>query len=152
MSAKNRVRMTTHWIWQGLYLLGFVVSLIVALGLFVAARTGGALLFLTFSFFIGLNFTMARAYVEVDSDQIFIHGPPFGDYLMRWDDVQRVESNGLGYRFHGDNQALGFRIQKGTHKAGDLRRKISAELTRRGIELQRTTRTPTGRQKNVRVS
>jgi hypothetical protein len=143
--------MTTHWIWQGLYLLAFAVTLALALLFFITGRPGAALLFLTFSFFVGLNFTMARAYVEVDGDNIFIHGPPFGDYVIQWDEVNQVETNDIGYVFRGRNKALSFRIQQGTRKAADLRKKVSEELARRGIDVQRTTRTPSVMPKNVRV-
>ena len=92
-----------------------------------------------------------RSYVEVDRDQILISSPPFGKYLIRWDEIDSVETNGLGYVFRGNGKSLSFNTFMGNSKARNVRDKIREEISGRNIAVKQVVFTPASRQKNTKV-
>src|SRR5258706_2423021 len=150
MTSQATARMTVHWLWKAIYVLGLVFFLSLALLSVFMNQLGSALVFLGFSALMVLALVLARSYVEVDDDKLFVFGPPFGKYILHWDEIISVETNGIGYVFRGDDKALGFNTMLG-QKATDVRKAIDEQIARRKITVARVKQTPTVMPKNVRV-
>ena len=150
MQPHAPIRMTVHWLWKAVYILGLVLFLALALLSVSQSQVGPALLFLGFGVLTAFALILARSYVEVDGDKILLYSSPFDKYLIRWDEISTVETNGIGYVFRGNDKALGFNAMMG-RKTGNIRVVINEQITRWNIAVTRVRQTPSVMPKNTRV-
>ncbi len=151
MLPQAPARMTVHWLWKAIYVLGLVLFLGLTLVSLLNRQSGPAIFFLGFSVLMVLAMILARSYVEVDHDKILVYGPPLGKYMIRWDEISSVETNGVGYVFRGNDKALGFNTMMG-NKAVSIHEAIGEQVARRGIEVTRVRRIPSTMPKNTKIT
>jgi hypothetical protein len=143
--------MTVLWIWKAIYVLGLVFFFALALVSLFSHQSGPALVLALFGLLCGFAMILAQAHVDIDQEAIIVSSPPFGKYMIRWDEISLIETNGVAFVFRGNDKALGFNTLMG-NKGTILRTEIERQASERRIEVEHVRQTPTTLPKNTRVS
>ena len=109
---------------------------------------------LEFVFFVLLGvYTLisSGSFVEVDKNTITVSSPPHGVYMMNWQDVQLIETNGAAFAFLGDDKQLVISIGFVGNGKREFLAFFNDFVQERQIEVKPIT-TPRLRQKNTKVS
>lgn len=152
VSGPRKFRMRIFWFWRAFYAVAMPFwALMVYVGI-VSGDVTSTAMFLVFAGLNGLVLVMSGSYVEVDHTRILLHSPPFGDFAIRWSEVETVETNGLVYVFRGGEKVLTLNPAMGDAGSYTLLRQHLEDF-RAGyrIPLERVVGTLAVRARNTRV-
>lgn len=152
MRFPQSVRMRVHWIWKGVYLFGILFNAFFIFLCLIAGQIIPSVFFILLALVFAFTLIMAQSYVEVDDVKVFIHGSPFGNYAISWNEIQAVETNGVGFVFRRGDKALGFNTLLGDGKVPALVDLVEAEIALRNISVERVAATPATMPKNTKIS
>ena len=151
MSPHAPVRMTVHWIWKYTYIFALEALLLLAWQELTSRQIGLAALFATLSLGVVLAMIHSRSFAEVDRDAVVVYTAPFGKYMIRWDEISQVETDGVGYVFHGADKALSLSTLLGSN-VEPICDKIERQIKLRGIAVRRVHLAPMLLARNTKVA
>jgi hypothetical protein len=101
------IKMTVFWWTKVVFVIGIIVSGFLAVWSYSSDEN--IFVSLGFVFFALLSiYTLisSRSFVEVDQNSIIVSSPPHGVYVINWQDVHFIETNGGAFAFVGDDKQL----------------------------------------------